>query len=161
MTSGRGGRATVGVISDTHGLLRPEAIHALRGSDHIVHAGDVGEPLVLDRLAVLAPLTVVRGNLDLDPWAARLPGTADVVVRGVRLHVLHSLDDLDLDPAVSGFAAVIHGHSHEPSVTRRSGVLYVNPGSAGPRRFRLPVSVARIEITADGVRARLLRLPVW
>jgi len=160
MTSPRGELTVVGLISDTHGLLRPEALHALRETDHIVHAGDVGDPLVLDRLAVLAPLTVVRGNLDLDPWASRLPTTANVRVGGVRLHVLHSLSALDLDPARRGFAAVVHGHSHEPSVVERSGVLYVNPGSAGPRRFRLPVSVARLEIDSCGVRAQLVPLPV-
>jgi putative phosphoesterase len=153
-------RSRVGVISDTHGLLRVEALHALRGVDHIVHAGDVGDPLVLDRLAVLAPLTAVRGNMDRAAWADRLPGTAELEVHGVWLHILHALEELDLDPAAAGFAVVIHGHSHRPSVTERDGVLYVNPGSAGPRRFRLPVSVARIEIGADGVKARLLRLPV-
>jgi putative phosphoesterase len=153
--------ARVGVISDTHGLLRVEALHALRGVDHVVHAGDVGDPLVLDRLGVLAPLTAVRGNMDLDPWADRLPDSAEVEISGVTLHVLHVLEQLDLDPAAAGFAAVIHGHSHRPSVTERDGVLYVNPGSAGPRRFRLPVSLALIEIGANGPRARLVRLPVW
>lgn len=150
----------VGVIADTHGLLRDEALHALRGADHIVHAGDVGDSLVLDRLAALAPLTAVRGNVDLDPWAGRLPRAADVEIGGAWIHVVHSLDDLDLDPAAAGIAAVIHGHSHEPSVVRRSGVLYVNPGSAGPRRFRLPVSLALLSVSTGGLGARLIRLPV-
>jgi len=153
-------RCRVGVISDTHGMLRVEALHALRGVDHVVHAGDVGDPLVLDRLRALAPLTAVRGNMDLEPWAERLPGSAEVEIGGVTLHVLHALERLDLDPAAAGFAAVIHGHSHRPSVTEQDGVLYVNPGSAGPRRFRLPVSLALIEIGANGLRARLVRLQV-
>ena len=154
------GQARVGVISDTHGMLRVEALHALRGVDHVLHAGDVGDPLVLSRLGALAPLTAVRGNMDRDPWADRLPDSAEVEIRGVILHVLHALEDLDLDPAAAGFGAVIHGHSHRPSIDERDGVLYVNPGSAGPRRFRLPVSVALIEIGANGLRARLVRLPV-
>lgn len=153
-------RASVGVISDTHGLLRVEVIHALRGVDRIVHAGDVGDPFVLDRLAALAPVTAVRGNMDLDPWTERLRSTAEVEVRGFRLHVLHALENLDLDPGAAGFAAVIHGHSHRPSVTERDGVLYVNPGSAGPQRFRLPVSLALIEVGPGGLKARLVRLPV-
>jgi putative phosphoesterase len=152
--------ARVGVISDTHGMLRVEALHALRGVDHVIHAGDVGDPLVLERLGAIAPVTAVRGNMDLDPWAARLPDTAEVEVRGVWLHVLHVLEHLALDPAAAGFSVVVHGHSHRPSVTRRNGVFYVNPGSAGPRRFRLPVSLALIEIDTEGVNARVVRLAV-
>lgn len=150
----------VGVISDTHGLLRPEAVAALEGSDLIVHAGDVGEAAVLDALAELAPVRAVRGNVDGGRWAHALPPTDAVEVEGVTLWVLHILEDLDIDPATAGIAAVIHGHTHRPAVERRGGVLYLNPGSAGRRRFDLPVSVARIEVTGAELRAELLELEI-
>ena len=151
----------MGVISDTHGLLRAEALAALRGADHLVHAGDIGKPEVLRELRAVAPLTAVRGNNDRDTWARTIPGTASVRLGGIVLYVLHDLKALDLDPAAAGFRVVVSGHSHQPGVEERDGVLYVNPGSAGPRRFRLPVSVALLDVDDGRVRARieLLRLP--
>ena len=150
--------ARVGLISDTHGLLRDAAVEALRGVDHIVHAGDVGDPWILQRLGALAPVTAVRGNVDNGAWAHELPPSAEVEAGGSWLHVRHILDELDLDPAAAGFAAVIFGHSHRPSVEERRGVLYLNPGSAGPRRFRLPVSVAILDVGPDGLDARIVPL---
>ena len=138
--------ARIGLVSDTHGLLRPEAIVFLRGCDHIVHAGDIGKPGILDALAALAPLTAIRGNIDDGDWAAAVPETALVDVCGIRLHVLHDLKQLALDPASAGVDVVVSGHSHRAGVTGRGGVLYVNPGSAGPRRFRLPVTIAELII---------------
>jgi hypothetical protein len=137
------------VISDTHGLVRPEALAALAGVERIVHAGDIGAPAVLDALARIAPVTAVRGNNDREGWAARIPETEVVEVGGLSLYVLHDLHELDLDPRAAGFAAIIAGHSHQPRQEERDGVLYLNPGSAGPRRFKLPVSLAVLTI-ADG-----------
>lgn len=150
----------VGVISDTHGLVRPEALRALRGSDRIVHAGDIGGPEVLAALRGIAPVTAVRGNNDREPWADRLPETRVVRVEGARLFLLHDLHALDVDPAAAGFEVVIAGHSHQPRMERRDGVLYFNPGSAGPRRFRLPLSVGRLLIRDGRVRARIVPLVV-
>src|SRR6185437_6185301 len=140
--------ALIGVISDTHGLLRPEAVEALRGSDLIIHAGDAGKLEILEALRGLAPVTAVRGNIDVEPWAASLPATAVVDAGPARIYVLHSLDDLDIDPAAAGFHIVISGHSHKPERTTRDGVIYLNPGSAGPRRFSLPISLALIDLRA-------------
>lgn len=138
--------ALVGLISDTHGLLRANALEALRGSDLIVHAGDVGNPEILDTLRGLAPLTVVKGNVDNEPWTSSLP-LSDVVQSGSAfIYVLHNLHELDVDPAAAGFQIVVSGHSHQPSRSERGGVLYVNPGSAGPRRFNLPITVARLDL---------------
>ena len=137
--------AVIGLISDTHGLMRPEALRALDGSDLIVHAGDVGKPEILDALQLLAPVVAVRGNIDTGGWAAALPVTASATVGSVAVYVLHDLQQLDLDPAAS-FQVVVSGHSHQPSRTERGGVLYLNPGSAGPRRFQLPVTVARVDL---------------
>jgi hypothetical protein len=150
----------IGVISDTHGLLRPEAAAALQGVDAIVHAGDVGAPEVLERLAAIAPVTAVRGNNDRGAWAERLPLTDVLKTGDVRLYILHDAKALDLDPRAAGFAAVIAGHSHQPRHERRDGVLYFNPGSAGPRRFRLPVTVGRLTIGANGVRGAIVELRV-
>lgn len=136
----------VGLISDTHGLLRPEALAALAGSDAVVHAGDVGDPAILAALAAVAPVTAVRGNVDRGAWASALPETAVLEAGGVTLYVLHDVEQLDLDPAAAGFAVVVFGHSHRPGFEIRKGVLYVNPGSAGPRRFTLPVTVGRLTI---------------
>ena len=141
----------VGVISDTHGLLRPEAVQALEGCTLIVHAGDVGSPDVLTALKDLAPVHAVRGNIDRDPWAKSLPGTAWVQAGKARLYVLHQLPQLDPAAIDDGCAAVIYGHSHKPSAEYRGPVLYLNPGSAGPRRFRLPVTLARMRIDAATV----------
>ena len=158
--AGRDGGAVVtivGVISDTHGLLRRSAAEALAGSDSIVHAGDIGRPEVLEGLRAIAPLVAVRGNVDLD-WAHALPDTVQLTVAGRRLLVLHDLKEIDLDPKRTGFDVVVSGHSHVPKVEWRDGVLYVNPGSAGQRRFRLPVAVARIEFTSQSIEARIVEL---
>jgi putative phosphoesterase len=136
----------IGLISDTHGLLREEAVRALHGSDLIVHAGDVGKPEIIAALEAIAPVVAVRGNIDRGAWAQALPATAVAEAGPVLLYVLHDIHELDLDPAVAGFHIVVSGHSHQPSRTERSGVLYINPGSAGPRRFRLPVTVARLSL---------------
>ena len=152
-------RARIGLISDTHGLLRPEAVAALHGSDRIVHAGDIGDPGILDALATIAPVVAVRGNNDRAAWAARLPNIARVNVAGVRLLVIHDLAQLDRDPVAPGVIdVVVAGHSHRPAIERRDGVLYVNPGSAGPRRFRLPVAVALLEIAGARVEATGIEL---
>ena len=148
----------IGVISDTHGLLRPQALDALRGSDLIIHAGDVGSPEILEPLRALAPTYVVRGNVDRGSWADRLPMTEIIDVGGLRIYVLHIIADLDLDPPTAGFAAVIYGHSHQPSIETRDGVLYLNPGSAGPRRFNLPISLARITIAGTTLTPQLITL---
>ncbi len=147
----------VGLISDTHGLLRPEALTRLAGCDFIVHAGDVGKPEILAELARLAPLTAIRGNADKASWAQLLPET-EILHAGqsVRVYVLHDVGDLDLDPAAAGFQAVVHGHSHKPGVAWKDGVLYANPGSAGPRRFSLPISVGRLVVKGDTVSADLI-----
>jgi putative phosphoesterase len=148
----------IGVISDTHGLLRPEAIAALSGSDRILHAGDVGDPEIIDRLRELAPVTAVRGNVDRGPWAAALPETELVEVVGVSIYMLHDLAQLNLKPEAAGFRVVIYGHSHRPKVEEKNGVLYFNPGSAGPRRFQLPVSLGRLEIEKGKVRGEIVNL---
>ena len=150
----------VGVISDTHGLVRPEAVAALRGSELIIHAGDVGRPEVIEELAAIAPTFVVRGNIDQASWAAGLPMTQTVDVGGLRFFVLHEIAQLDLDPAVAGIAAVVFGHSHQPLIETRAGVLFLNPGSAGPRRFKLPVTVARATVSGGRVRAEIVELQV-
>ena len=137
---------TIGVISDTHGLLRPEAIAVLRGSDFIIHAGDIDEPAILENLAKLAPVTVVRGNVDRGPWAKKLPKATVLEAGGVSIYVIHNLLELDLKPEAGGFAAVVCGHTHVPKQENKNGVLYFNPGSAGPRRFQLPVSVGRLVV---------------
>jgi len=139
----------IGVISDTHGLLRPEAFATLAGSQAIIHAGDVGDPAILNELERIAPVTAVRGNIDIAPWAKALSQTNVLETGGVSLYVLHNINELDLDPAAAGFTAVIYGHSHKPSIERRKKVLFFNPGSAGPRRFSLPVSIGKL-IVRDG-----------
>jgi uncharacterized protein len=150
----------VGLISDTHGLLRPEAREALVGCDRIIHAGDVGSQAVLDDLATLAPVCAVRGNNDVGAWAKALPETLSLTVEDSVIHVLHDLAQLDLPHETRGIRAVVSGHSHKPLVREREGVLYVNPGSAGPRRFRLPVSVAHLHIAGDRVVAQITELEV-
>jgi uncharacterized protein len=148
----------VGVISDTHGLLRPEALAALRGSNQIIHAGDIGDPGILDKLSEIAPVTAVRGNVDHCAWANKIP-TANVLEIGeISIYVLHSIQELDLKPEAAKFAAVVYGHSHVPEQEWKNGVLYFNPGSAGPRRFKLPVSVGRITIEDGGIDAKILLL---
>ena len=136
----------VGLISDTHGLLREQAVRALAGSELILHAGDIGSPEILPRLRTIAPVVAVRGNIDRGPWASPLPVTAVAHAGPVSLYMLHQLEELDLDPAAAGFQIVVSGHSHKPSQMERSGVLYLNPGSAGPRRFSLPITVAVLDL---------------
>jgi len=148
----------VGLLSDTHGLLRPEAVKFLRGSDFIVHAGDIGDPAVLETLRALAPVTAVRGNNDRDSWARGIAETEVLQVGEVFIHVLHYLAQLDVDPAAAGFQIVVSGHSHQPRIEERGGVLYVNPGSCGPRRFKLPVAVAELSVSGKSVKAKLVEL---
>jgi putative phosphoesterase len=146
----------VGVISDTHGLLRPEALDALHGSDLIVHAGDIGDASILATLEQIAPVTAVRGNIDSEPWAQRMPATAVIEVGAVRLYVVHNVKELGVHPAALGLAGVISGHSHQPKQEIVDGVLYFNAGSAGPRRFKLPVSVGRLHVRDKNVTAEVV-----
>lgn len=150
----------IGVISDTHGLLRPEAVAFLQGSDRIVHAGDVGDPAIIDALAGIAPVTAVRGNVDTAPWASALAETEILDVDGVRLYVIHDLAQLAIRPAASRIQVVVSGHSHQPVSDRKGGVLYLNPGSAGPRRFRLPIAIAELTIADGAVEARIVELSI-
>jgi putative phosphoesterase len=150
--------ALIGVISDTHGLLRPEAMKALRGVEHILHAGDVGDPSILDSLRTLAPVTAISGNIDVPGACSDLPATEVVTLHGQTFYMLHDRHALDLDPAAAGFAAVISGHSHRPLIEWRHGVLYLNPGSAGPRRFTLPISLGLVTIRADELQPQLVTL---
>ena len=153
-------RMKIGVISDTHGLLRPEALAALAGSDLVVHAGDVGSTAVLRGLESVAPVIAVRGNNDHGPWVAQLAEREIVRAAGCSIYLLHDLHDLDRDPRAEGWAAVIAGHSHRPAIEKRDGVLFVNPGSAGPRRFRLPLSIASLEVRPGGISAEIILLDV-
>ncbi|MGA7558732.1 MAG: metallophosphoesterase family protein [Terriglobales bacterium] len=150
----------VGVISDTHGLLRPKAVEALRGSDRILHAGDVGAAEILEALAQIAPVSAIRGNVDTGAWARALPQTESIDAGGISLYMLHDLGQLDLKPGAAGFRVVVYGHSHRPKMEEKNGVLYFNPGSAGPRRFDLPVSVGRLTVAAGKVRAELVELEI-
>ncbi len=150
----------VGVIADTHGVLRPEALTALRGVSLIVHAGDIGGPEVVAGLEAVAPVLAIRGNVDRGAWAQAYTATRVIECGAARLYVLHDLGALEMDPAAAGWAAVISGHSHQPKLEWRGGVLYLNPGSAGPRRFRLPVSLARLRVTGTAVEAELVELNV-
>lgn len=148
----------IGLISDTHGLLRSEALVALRGYSRIIHAGDIGKAAVLDGLRALAPLDVIRGNIDAADWALALPERLDLRIGGLSLHVVHDLKQLDFDPVAAGVDVVVSGHSHQPKIERRDGVLYVNPGSAGPRRFKLPISLALLRLEDGVAQAELIRL---
>ena len=136
----------VGLISDTHNLLRPEAVEYLRGSDHIIHAGDICDPAVLEELSRIAPITAVRGNNDRGPWASTIPPTALLEIEGVYFYVIHDIAEMDIDPVAAGVRVVISGHSHQPAIFERNSVLFINPGSAGPRRFKLPISVGEVVI---------------
>lgn len=157
-TASRGTR--VGVISDTHGLLRPEAIAALQGSDVILHAGDIGKPEVLEALRAIAPVIAVRGNNDTGTWAEAIAERETVQIEQVQLHLLHIVQELELDPHQAGIQVVISGHSHRPELCDQNGVLFLNPGSAGPRRFKLPVSVAHLQIQGNSVKAEMVELLV-
>jgi len=148
----------VGVISDTHGLLRPEAVELLRGSEHIIHAGDIGAPEIVAELEKIAPVTAIRGNVDTQEWARRFAETEVVELAGLHLYVIHDANALDLNPKAAGFAAVISGHSHKPKQEVKDGVLYFNPGSAGPRRFTLPISVGRLTIDGGHLNGEILQI---
>jgi putative phosphoesterase len=150
----------IGLISDTHGLVRPQAVEALQGVDLIVHAGDIGKPEVLDALKAISPLVAIKGNNDIGAWAKPLPDTQLVQAADIRLFVIHNVKELDCDPAAEGYEVVISGHSHKPSILTRDGVLFVNPGSAGPRRFKLPVAVGKLFIQNQKVNAELVELRV-
>lgn len=148
----------VGVISDTHGLMRPEALDALGGSDLIIHAGDVGKPEVLEALQAIAPVFAVRGNVDMAAWAAQLPATLTVAVDRVRIYIIHNLGELEIDPASERVRMVVSGHSHRSRIEEKLGVIYLNPGSAGPRRFRLPIGVAKVSVRDGGIDVRFITL---
>ena len=148
----------VGLISDTHGLLRPEAVAALQGSDFIVHGGDIGNAGILEALAAIAPLTVVRGNNDREQWADGIAESELLKVGCVTLYAIHDLSQIDIDPAGAGVRVVVSGHSHKPKIQERDGVLYINPGSAGPRRFKLPIAVAELIVDGNAVSARIVEL---
>jgi hypothetical protein len=150
----------IGVISDTHGLLRPEALVVLHGSDFIIHAGDIGDQAILGRLAQIAPVTAVRGNIDKEAWAKKIPASSVLEVGGLSIYILHDLTLLDLNPQAAGFAAVIYGHSHISKQEIKNGVLYFNPGSAGPRRFNLPVSVGRLIVENGAVRSKIHEIQI-
>jgi uncharacterized protein len=148
----------IGIISDTHGLLRPEAVERLAGVDHIIHAGDIGRVDVISELRRIAPVTAVRGNIDRDEWAACYPQTELVKLGGRFFYVLHKLAELDLDPIAAGIDVVISGHSHQPKVETVGGVVYLNPGSAGPRRFCLPIALATLDLSGEEIRPRIVSL---
>jgi uncharacterized protein len=148
----------IGIISDTHGLLRPEALTPFMGAERIVHAGDIGSPNVIEKLETVAPVIAIRGNNDKAPWADNRPDTLLFEVRGHTIHVLHDLNQIDLSPKAAGVAVVISGHSHKPGIEEHEGVLFINPGSAGPRRFRLPIAVAKLYVADDSVRAEIIEL---
>lgn len=149
-------QGVIGLISDTHGLMRPEALVALKGVDAIIHAGDVGKPEVLAQLEAIAPVVSIRGNNDTGSWAKSLPETKSLKVGSIRLFVIHDVKELKFDPAARGYQIVVSGHSHKPSVAERDGVVFVNPGSAGPRRFKLPVAVAKLTIAGGKAKARIV-----
>lgn len=151
---------SIGVISDTHGLLRPEAVAALRGSHYIIHAGDIGDPGVLERLSEIAPVRAVYGNVDHGAWARKIPATQVLEVGGVSIYVLHNLHELDLKPEAAGFAVVVSGHNHVPKQEVKNGVLYFNPGSAGPRRLKLPVCLGKLLLREGRVAAEIIELKV-
>jgi uncharacterized protein len=150
----------IGVISDTHGLLRPAALAALRSSAIVIHAGDIGKPAILEELRTIGPLSAVRGNIDTQSWACGLPDQTVVTAANHKILVLHDVAQLGIDPVAAGLAAIVFGHSHKPSIEERAGILYLNPGSAGPRRFRLPVTLAHLHVAPKSLRAEIIPLPL-
>jgi hypothetical protein len=150
----------VGLISDTHGLVRPQALVALKGSELIIHAGDIGKPEVLMSLHKIAPVIAIRGNNDRDAWAKKIPDVLNLQINGITIHVIHSVNELEADPITEGFRAIVSGHSHKPGVVTQDGILFINPGSAGPRRFKLPVTVGKLLLVRDSVRVKIVNLDV-
>jgi uncharacterized protein len=150
----------IGIISDTHNLLRLEAVNALKGSDIIIHAGDIGSPEIIERLKNIAPVYAVRGNIDRSPWGNTLPITDIIEISGKFLYVLHNIHEIDVDPVAAGFDAVISGHSHKPNIENKNGVFFINPGSAGPRRFSLPVTIASLQIVGDSISCDIIEFVV-
>ena len=148
----------IGVISDTHGLLRPEALATLRDSDYIIHAGDIGDPAILKSLGEIAPVTAIRGNVDRDAWAKKIPATNVLEVGGASIYILHNLNELDLKPEAAGFRVVVSGHTNVAKSDTKNGVLYFNPGSAGPRRFRLPATIGRLQVQDGKASAKIIRI---
>lgn len=156
----KGESAVVGVIADTHGALRPQAIEALEGSELIIHAGDIGRREVIDGLSAIAQTVAIRGNIDKESWAEEFPLTKTIEIAGKRIYILHDLKQIDFDPAAHNIDVVIAGHSHKPRIHKTDGVLYLNPGSAGPRRFKLPIAVAKLWLSKQNINAELLELSV-
>jgi putative phosphoesterase len=150
----------IGLISDTHGLVRPEALAALEGSELIIHAGDIGKAEVLTLLKAIAPVIAIRGNNDRDAWAKKIPDVLNVQINGIAIHVIHNVNELEADPITEGFRAIVSGHSHKPGVITQDGILFINPGSAGPRRFKLPVTVGKLLLVRDTVRVKIVNLDV-
>lgn len=151
-------KGMIGLVSDTHGLVRPEALAALRGCELIIHAGDIGKPEVLDAFGGIAKLVAIRGNNDRESWAKKFPDVLDLRINGFKLHVIHNVQELELDPVKKKIHAVISGHSHKPATTVRDGIHFINPGSAGPRRFKLPIAVGKLSIKSDKVEAKIIEL---
>lgn len=150
----------IGLISDTHGLMRPEALAALKNSELIIHAGDIGKPEVLTALVAIAPVIAIRGNNDRDPWAKKIPDVLNLHINGIKIHVIHNVNELEIDPPTDGFQAIVSGHSHKPGIVTRDGILFINPGSAGPRRFKLPVAVGKLRLHRRNVHAAITELKI-
>jgi putative phosphoesterase len=153
-------RGRIGLVSDTHGLVRSEALAALKGSEVIIHAGDIGKPEVLDSFGSIAPVVAIRGNNDRDLWAKKIPDALNLEINGVKIHVIHNVNELNADPANAAFRVIVSGHSHKPRVMERDGILFINPGSAGPRRFKLPVTVGTLWIKRRNVHAEIIELKI-
>ena len=150
----------IGLISDTHGLVRPEALAALEGSEIIIHAGDIGKAEVLRSLKAIAPVIAIRGNNDRDAWAKQIPDVLNLQINGIAIHVIHNVNELKTDLITEGFRAIVSGHSHKPGLVTREGILFINPGSAGPRRFKLPVAVGKLRIASRNVTAEIIELKI-
>jgi uncharacterized protein len=153
-------RGRIGLVSDTHGLVRSEALVALKGSEVILHAGDIGKAEVLDSFGSIAPVIAIKGNNDRDLWAKKIPDILNLEINGVKIHVIHNVNELDADPVNDGFRVIVSGHSHKPRLVERDGILFINPGSAGPRRFKLPIAVAKLRIVRGRVRAKIIELKI-
>jgi len=153
-------RGRVGLISDTHGLVRPQALAALKGSELIIHAGDIGKPEVLMSLHKIAPVIAIRGNNDRDTWAKKLPDVLNLQINQLKIHVIHNVNELEANPITEGFRTIVSGHSHKPGMVTQEGILFINPGSAGPRRFKLPVAVGKLQIASGNVTAEIIELKI-